>query len=80
LLKASPSTSSFDQKPTNGMMPARASEPARKQTDVARICFQRPPNRRMSCSSCMAWITLPADMNSSALKKAWERRWKKPAP
>jgi len=33
----------------------------------------------MSCSSSMAWMTLPALMKRRALKKAWLSRWKKPA-
>ena len=36
---------------------------------------QMPPILRMSCSSLIAWITDPAQRNSSALKKAWVMRW-----
>ena len=32
--------------------------------------------RRMSCSSCMPWITEPAPRNSSALKNACVIMWK----
>ena len=34
------------------------------------------PIRRMSCSSCMPWMTEPDPRNSSALKKAWVTMWK----
>ena len=35
-----------------------------------------PPILRMSCSPPRWWITSPADMKSSALKKACVIRWK----
>ena len=35
-----------------------------------------PPILRMSCSWCMAWITLPAPRKRQALKNAWVIRWK----
>ena len=38
---------------------------------VIGIYFFRPPILRMSCSSCLAWITLPEPKNIRALKKAW---------
>ena len=37
-------------------------------------------NVHMSCSWCIAWITLPAPRNNSALKKAWVNRWNIAAP
>ena len=37
---------------------------------VTGISFASPPIFRMSCSSDIAWMTEPADRNSSALKKA----------
>ena len=38
--------------------------------------FFRPPILRMSCSSCMPWITEPEPRKSSALKKACVMTWK----
>jgi hypothetical protein len=67
---------SFDQKPANGGMPTSASVPTRKATCVRGSTFLRPPIFRMSCSSSRWWMTTPADMNSSALKKACVMRWK----
>ena len=46
---------------------------------VKGISFRNPPMLRMSCSWCIAWITEPAPRNSSALKKAWVKRWKMPS-
>ena len=46
---------------------------------VTGIALRRPPIFRMSCWSCMPWITEPAPRNSSALKKAWVIRWNTPA-
>ena len=47
---------------------------------VMRMCGARPPILRMSCSPDMAWITEPDPKNSSALKKAWVKRWNTPTP
>src|SRR2546430_17230230 len=76
--KAAPRICSLEKKPTNGITPTSDREPTRNEIDVGLICRHRPPYLRMSCSSCMAWITLPAAMKSRALKKACERRWEKP--
>ena len=68
--------SSFDQKPEKGGTPAMASQPTMKVMAVIGIRARSIPMRRMSCSSCMPWITEPAPRNSSALKKAWVTMWK----
>src|SRR5260370_19485705 len=60
----------LEKKPTKGITPTSESDPTRKEIDVGRIWFHRPPYLRMSCSSCMAWIPLPAAMKSRALKNA----------
>ncbi len=77
--KAAPRICSLEKKPTNGITPTSDSEPMRNDHDVRGSCLSKPPYLRMSCSSFIAWITLPAAMKSRALKNAWERRWKKPA-
>ncbi len=46
---------------------------------VIGMYFRSPPMRRMSCSSCMPWITEPAPRNSNALKNACVIMWKMPA-
>ena len=53
-----------------------ASQPTMNVTAVIGMYLRRPPMRRMSCSSCMPWITEPEPRNSSALKKAWVTMWK----
>ena len=68
--------SSFDQKPANGGTPAIASQPTMNVTAVIGINLRSTPIRRMSCSSCMPWMTEPDPRNSSALKKAWVTMWK----
>ncbi len=35
---------------------------------------------RMSCSPDIAWMTEPEPRKRSALKKAWVKTWKIPAP
>ena len=69
---------SFEKKPANGGMPTSASAPARKHHFVNGITLPRPPILRMSCSPASAWITRPAVMKSSALKKACVIRWNIP--
>ena len=71
--------SSFDQKPENGGTPAIASHPMMNVAAVIGMNFRSAPMRRMSCSSCMPWITEPAPRNSSALKPACVTMWKMPA-
>ena len=67
---------SFDQYPANGGMPASARLPIHITVQVTGMIFASPPIFRMSCSSDIAWMTEPAERNSSALKKAWVIRWK----
>ena len=71
-------SSSFDQNPASGKMPASASDPMSIVQNVIGIGFRRPPMSLM-LFECTAWITAPAPRNSSALKNACVNRWKKPA-
>ena len=66
----------MDQKPENGGTPEMASQPTMNAPAVIGMSLRSAPMRRMSCSSCMPWITDPAPRNSSALKKAWVIMWK----
>ena len=68
--------SSFDQNPENGGTPAIASQPMMNVTAVTGMILRKAPMRRMSCSSCMPWITEPAPRKSSALKNACVIMWK----
>ena len=56
-------------------MPASAAAPHRNVRCVTGMSFRKPPNRRMSITPPIACITLPAERNSSALKKACVNRW-----
>ena len=67
--------SSFDKKPAKIGMPTSASEPIRKVASVNGIALRSPPILRMSCSPSRRWITSPAAMKRSALKKACVMRW-----
>ena len=58
--------------------PDSAKPPAIIISQVMRIFDASPPILRMSCSSCIACFTEPAQRNSSDLKKAWQNRWKMP--
>ena len=69
---------SLEKKPLNGGRPTSASEPARNAQRVHGISCPMPPILRMSCSPESAWITMPAAMKSSALKKACVIRWNMP--
>ena len=53
-----------------------ASQPTMNVAAVIGINLRSAPMRRMSCSSCMPWMTEPEPRNSSALKKAWVIMWK----
>jgi len=66
---------SFEKKPESGGMPTSASEPMRNAANVNGISRRSPPIWRMSCSPARWWITTPAAMKSSALKKACVIRW-----
>ena len=68
--------SSFDQKPENGNTPAMASQPTMNVAAVIGISLRSMPMWRMSCSSCIPWMTEPEPRNSSALKKACVIMWK----
>jgi hypothetical protein len=68
--------SSFDQKPENGGTPAIANQPMMKVPAVIGISLRSPPILRMSCSSCMPWMTEPEPRNISALKNACVTMWK----
>ena len=70
---------SFEKKPESGTMPVMASVATRKVFAVDGILLHRPPMFRMSRSSCMACMTLPAPRKRQALKKAWVMRWYTPA-
>ena len=59
-------------------MPASASEPITNVQYVYGMYLRSPPMSDM-LFECTAWITDPAPRNSSALKKAWVKRWKSPA-
>ena len=76
LARANSRISSFDQKPANGGTPAIASQPTMNVAAVTGMSLRSRPMRRMSCSSCMPWMTEPDPRNSSALKKAWVTMWK----
>ena len=67
------------QKPASGKTPARLSAPVRKSAYVHGCTRRSPPMKRMSKVPA-AWFTLPAPRNSSALKKAWLKRWNMAAP
>ena len=67
--------SSFDQKPANGGTPAIASQPMMNVPHVIGMNLASLPILRMSCSSCMPWITEPEPRNSSALNTAWVIMW-----
>ena len=69
---------SFEKKPANGGIPTSASPPIHIASAVSGISLRRPPILRMSCSPPSAWMTMPAPMNSSALKKACVIRWNMP--
>ena len=71
LASANSRTSSFAQKPASGGTPAIASQPTMNVAAVIGIALRRKPMYRMSCSSCMPWMTDPEPRNRSALKKAW---------
>ncbi len=68
--------SSFDQKPENGGTPAMASQPMMNVPAVIGITLRSAPILRMSCSSCIPWMTEPAPRNSNALNDAWVIMWK----
>ena len=64
------------QKPANGGTPAMASHPIMNVIAVIGMNLRSAPILRMSCSSCIPWITEPDPRNSSALKNACVIMWK----
>ena len=66
----------MDQKPASGGTPAMASQPTMNVTAVIGISLASAPIRRMSCSSCMPWMTEPEPRKRLALKNAWVTMWK----
>ena len=52
-----------------------ASHPMMNVKAVIGMNLRSAPMRRMSCSSCIPWITEPEPRNSRALKKAWVTMW-----
>jgi hypothetical protein len=68
--------SSLDQNPAKGGMPAMASQAIVNVPAVSGRYRRRLPMRRMSCSSCIPWMTEPEPRNRQALKKAWVTMWK----
>ncbi len=71
-------SSSFDQNPASGAMPASAADPIRNVQNVTGIGFRNPPMSLMLLE-WTAWITEPAPRKSSALKNACVNRWKNDA-
>ena len=57
-------------------MPEMARQEMKKVAAVIGMKAFKPPILRMSCSSCMPWMTEPEPRNKQALKKAWVMRWK----
>ena len=53
-----------------------ASQPTMNVDAVIGITLRSAPILRMSCSSCMPWMTEPDPRNISALKKACVTMWK----
>ncbi len=70
----------MEKKPEVRGKPARARAPITIITEVNGSALRKPPMRSMFWTFAIAAITEPAAMNSSALKKAWVIRWKRPAP
>ena len=60
-------------------MPVIARVATAKQAQVIFICLRSPPSLRMSPSSALPCITLPAERNRQALKKAWVTTWRNAA-
>ena len=53
-----------------------ASQPTMNVAAVTGMNLRSTPMYRMSCCSCIPWMTEPDPRNSSALKKAWVIMWK----
>ena len=66
---------SFDRKPLSSGTPAMAALATMASVAVTGIIERRPERRRMSRVP-LSWSTMPAAMNSDALKVAWFMIWK----
>ena len=71
---ASWSIISLEMKPLKGGRPAIDAPATIAMVAVTGISCSRPPRRRMSRVPA-SWSTMPAFMNSAALKVAWLRMW-----
>ena len=71
--------SSFEKNPDIPGKPASARHPTISTSEVNGIARRKPDIRSMSWRPAIAPMIEPAAMNSSALKKAWVIRWKRPA-
>ena len=69
----------MEKKPEVPGKAASARQPISSSAQVNGSDLRKPPIRSMFWRFAIAPITEPAAMNSSALKKAWVIRWKKPA-
>ena len=69
----------MEKKPEVPGKAARARAPQRKAIEVKRIALPKPDMLSMFWLLAIAAMIEPAAMNSSALKKAWVIRWKRPA-
>src|SRR5690606_41507918 len=70
-------TSSFDQKPASGKMPARARDPMTNVQELVGMCFFRPPMPDM-LSEWGAWTSEAAPRPRRALKEARATRGNTP--
>ena len=61
-------------KPFSGAMPAIAADATSTSVPITGISAISPPSLRRS-RVCASWSTMPALMNSAALKAAWLRMW-----
>ncbi len=68
----------MEKKPDSSGNALSASPPTTKHANVNGIALRNPRMRSSDCSAAIAEISEPADMKSSALKKACVIRWKNP--
>ena len=66
---------SLDKKPLVSGTPAMDAAATMARVAVQGMNFHKPPNCRMS-REWVSWSTMPATMNSGALKVAWLSTWK----
>ena len=72
--KASSNIISLLMKPFSGATPAIAAAAMMTSVPITGIMAISPPSSRMS-REWVSWSTMPALMNSAALKAAWLRMW-----